>query len=64
MKKITLLLAMAIIATACKAKAINTWNAYSAYSDITEIEPAGNLVYVLASEDLYSYNKNDNSLQT
>ena len=49
MKKITLLLAMAIIATACKAKAINTWNAYPAYSDITEIEPAGNLVYVLAS---------------
>lgn len=64
MKKITLLLAMAIIATACKAKAINTWNAYPAYSDITEIEPAGNLVYVLASEGLYSYNKNDNSLQT
>ena len=63
-KKIISLLAMVVIAINCKAKAINTWNIYSAYSDITEIEPAENLVYVLASEGLYSYNKNDNSLQT
>lgn len=64
MKKTIFLLAMAIIAITCKASPIGSWKAYPAYSDITEIEPTGNLVYVLASEDLYSYNKSDNSLQT
>ena len=41
------------------------WKAYLAYSDPTEIERAsGNLIYVLASGDLYSYDTSDQSLQT
>lgn len=41
------------------------WKAYLAYSDPTEIERAsGNLIYVLASEGLYSYDASDRSLQT
>lgn len=41
-----------------------TWRAYMAYHDVTEIEKAGSTVYVLASQNLYSYNQNDQSLQT
>lgn len=43
---------------------IGTWNSYMAYHDITDIQKAGNILYVLASSNLYSYNTNDNSIQT
>ena len=46
------------------AAEIGTWNAYMAYHDVTEIEKAGNILYVLASNNLYSYNTNDQSIQT
>ena len=41
------------------------WKSYLAYSEPTEIERAsGNMIYVLASEGLYSYDTSDQSLQT
>lgn len=41
------------------------WKSYLAYSEPTEIERAsGNVIYVLASEGLYSYDTSDQSLQT
>lgn len=41
------------------------WKSYLAYSDPTEIERAsGSVIYVLASEGLYSYDTSDQSLQT
>ena len=43
---------------------IGTWNSYMAYHDITDIQEAGNILFVLASNNLYSYNKNDHSIQT
>lgn len=43
---------------------IGTWKVYPAYEDVTDIQSAGNMVYVLASGGLYAYNKNDNSIQT
>jgi hypothetical protein len=46
------------------AQRIGSWKAYPAYSDITEIEKAGNTLYVLASGGLFSYNTNDKSIQT
>ena len=46
------------------AAEIGTWNAYMAYHDVTEIEKAGNILYVLASSNLYAYNTNDQSIQT
>ena len=55
---IVLLAAMAVNAQT------GTWRAYMAYHDVTEIEKAGNTIYVLASQNLYSYNQNDQSLQT
>ena len=46
------------------AAEIGTWKAYMAYHDIKEIEKGGNILYVLASDNLYSYNTNDQSIQT
>lgn len=34
------------------------------YHDVQEIEQAGNLIFVQASNGLYVYNKNDQSIQT
>lgn len=54
---------LSMIATTAKA-AIGQWNAYMAYSDIKDIEPAGNIIYVLSSGSLFSYNVNDQSVST
>ena len=44
--------------------AIGDWKAYMAYSEVQEIEQAGNLIFVQASNNLYAYNPNDQSIQT
>ena len=44
--------------------AIGDWKAYLAYHDVQEIEQAGNLIFVQASNNLYVYNQNDQSIQT
>lgn len=44
--------------------AIGDWKAYMAYHDVQEIEQAGNLIFIQASNGLYVYNKNDQSIQT
>lgn len=40
------------------------WRAHMAYRDITDIQQGGQTLYVLASDNLYTYNQNDQSLQT
>ena len=44
--------------------AIGDWKAYMSYHDMQEVEQAGNLIFVQASNSLYVYNKNDQSIQT
>lgn len=44
--------------------AIGEWKAYLAYSNITEIEKAGEELFVLASKNLYLYNTQDQSVRT
>lgn len=44
------------------AQAIGTWNAFMAYHDIQQIAAAGDDIFVLASDNLYQYNKNDESI--
>lgn len=47
------------------AAGIGTWRNYLSYHDVTQIEQgSNNMLYVLASNGLYSYNTNDHSLQT
>ena len=53
-----------LTALSLSAQKIGQWNAYMAYGDITDIEPTGNIVYVLSSNDLFSYNVNDMSIST
>ncbi len=46
------------------AQGIGTWKNYMAYSEITDIQKAGNTLYILASNSLYSYNTQDQSIWT
>ena len=51
--------------TYTNAAGIGTWRNYLSYHDVTQIEQgSNNMLYVLASNGLYSYNTNDHSLQT
>ncbi len=66
-KSIVLLVVLALLtmtANHCRAASVGTWNAYMSYHNITSVEKAGNIYYVLASENLYAYNTNDQSVQT
>ena len=61
------LLALLFIAAAgskAAAQGAGRWTLYPSYADITEIEPAGKNVFVLASENVYSYNTDDASITT
>ena len=62
MKKSIIALLTMMAATATQAVSIGQWNIHLAYYDITDIEPAGELVYVLSSKDLFSYNVKDKSV--
>lgn len=64
MKKNFLTLTLLMCFMLISAAPIGTWKAYLAYQDITEIEKGGDVLYVLASKHLYSYNTNDQSIQT
>ena len=66
MKRI-LLLAIAFISCISIIQAAQTgkWKAYLSYSDVQNIEQgSGNIIYVLASNNIYSYNTADQSVQT
>lgn len=43
---------------------IGTWHNYMAYSEVQDICSAGDLLFVQASNDLYSYNLSDQSITT
>ncbi|MBO5204559.1 MAG: hypothetical protein J6B47_01210, partial [Prevotella sp.] len=57
----TVIILLCMSFTMAKA-AIGEWTAYMAYGDITDIEPAGNTIYVLSSGSLFSYNVNDQNV--
>ena len=43
---------------------VGTWQAYMAYHEVQQICKADNVLFVLASNDLYQYNLNDHSITT
>ena len=65
-KKILILFTFLILQVASYRTfaAIGDWKAYMAYNEVQEIEQAGNLIFVQASNNLYVYNQNDQSIQT
>ena len=64
MKKLIVALLLCIIQhTLCIAQ-IGTWRNYLAYDDVQQIQAAGNYLFVRASNALYQYNKQDQSIVT
>ena len=64
MKKIIIVLLLSIVNCQLSFCQIGTWRNYLAYSEIQQIQEAGNELFVLASGGLYLYNKQDNSIHT
>lgn len=64
MKRLFLVLSLCIMNYALCIAQIGTWHNYLAYYDIQQIQAAGNDLFVLASNSLYQYNKNDQSIYT
>ena len=58
------LILLLTVAVSAAGKGMGTWKSYLSYSNIQWVEQGGNKLYVLASNSLYSYNKNDKSIQT
>lgn len=63
-KGIILSIVFSTISFVVFSKTIGSWNIYPAYFDITEIAPAGNDIFVLSSNNLFSYNIKDKSIST
>ncbi|RGN86292.1 hypothetical protein DXB41_00995 [Segatella copri] len=64
MKTITLLITILFMVLPLSATDKESWEIYTSYNDITEIEPAGKLVFALASNGLFSYHIKDGSVTT
>lgn len=65
MKKTASFLIIAILSIASMFGAVGDWNIYMAYSDVQQIiEASGNNLFVRASNSLYLYNKDDQSIVT
>jgi len=64
MKKVILALLLSFVMSHFSWAQVGTWKNYLAYHDIQQIQAAGNELFVLASNDLYQYNKNDQSIIT
>ena len=63
MKKIIVAVFLLLNTLLASAASIGNWNLYQSYNNVTEIERVGHIVYVLASNSLFSYNMNDQSVQ-
>lgn len=63
-KVITLTATLLAVAATTLAAGIGTWRNHLAYSHITDVQQAGNTMFVLASGGLFAYNATDNSVTT
>lgn len=64
MKKFFFILITLVAISLQSPAAIGDWRIYMAYSEPQQIEDTGNYLFVQASNSLYLYNKNDQSIQT
>jgi streptogramin lyase len=63
MKKVIILL-LSLISIQLSMAQIGSWRNYLSYHDIQQIQAAGNDLFVLASNGLYQYNRQDHSIYT
>ena len=64
MKHLQRLLLLVLLAHLEAVAQIGSWKAYMAYDEPQQIVKAGNMLFVRASNDLYSYNLTDHSITT
>ena len=64
MKKFVITLLLTVSCCHLAIGQVDTWKAYMAYSDIQQIQKAGDNLFVMASNGLYQYNLNDQSIYT
>lgn len=64
MKKIVVLLLLTVCALVSLQAQVGSWQAYMSYHEPQQIAKGGNNLYVLASNSLYQYNLNDQSITT
>ena len=64
MRKISSIALLLLANVVARAGIVGEWMGYPAFGNITEVESAGNVTYVLASGGLYSYNSKDQSVIT
>ena len=64
MKKILIALLLSVVCNHYAAGQIGTWRNYMAYHDVQQIVRGGDNLYVKASNNLYQYNLNDQSITT
>ena len=60
---LSLILLLSVVASTL-AGGVGTWKNYLSYNNVQWVEEGGNKLYVLASNSLYTYNKNDQSIKT
>ena len=63
MRKVSLI-AWFVFQCLCMTAQVGTWRAYMSYDEPQQIVKAGNVLFVQASNDLYQYNLNDQSIIT
>lgn len=64
MKKVVVALFLLIFSLQSSMCQIGAWRNYLAYHNIQQIQAAGNDLFVMASNDLYQYNQQDQSIRT
>lgn len=64
-KKIIYILVLFLVITPLlyAQHAIGSWQNYLSYQNVTRTEPAGNLIYAIGNGSLFSYDKEDTSIQ-
>ena len=64
MKKFVIILILSMVNGQWSMAQIGRWKAYMAYHEVQQIKKAGDDLFVMASNDLYQYNLNDQSIYT
>lgn len=64
MRKTIILTLLVLLPFSHAMAQIGTWKNYLAYHEVGDIQKAGNTLYVLASNGLYTYNTQDHSILT
>ena len=63
-RRLFVVVAAALCCCGSVSAQVGKWKNFLSYSDVKDVRQGGSTLYVLASNNLYSYNVNDNSVTT